>query len=199
MNLTEKVIEFGEKTEKKEKGRKIVVTHITIRQSIFFLVLKLFVLEFFAAACLVTYYIFVISSGLIQRIPTEIAVFNLPIFLLAVLIKSIVMIYVIVLWLEEYYEITTNEVYHRKGFIIKREERFTLEHIGSLKMEQGIFGRIFNYGTLKLYDWANEQDIYLYLIHNPLKYYKILKELLPNADVEEKMLRRHVVDIEEDN
>lgn len=194
MNITEKIIEFANKNENEGK---IVVTHITIRQSIFFLVLKLFALEFFAALVLVFYYLFILSPQGVLRDSPEIAAFHLPIFLITVFLKTLTMIYVIVLWLEEYYEITTKDVFHRKGFIIKKEERFTLQHIGALKMEQDVLGRVFNYGTLKLYDWAKEQDVYLYLIHNPLKYYKILKELLPDADVEEKMLRRKLIDKEE--
>lgn len=194
MNTTEKILGITNREEKKESEGKITVTHITIRQSIFFLVLKLFALELFAAFAVIIFHVFIISPNILERVPAEISLFNIPLFILLVILKTLAMVYIIVLWLEEYYEITTKEVFHRKGFIIKKEERFTLDHIGTLKMEQDILGRIFNYGTLKLYDWSNEKDIYLYLIHNPLKYYKILKTLLPEADVEEKMLRRRIID-----
>lgn len=107
------------------------------------------------------------------------------------------MIYVIVTWLEEYYELTPTEVIHKKGFLFRQEERYTLDHIGSITIEQGLFGRIFNFGSLKLFDWALEENIYIYLIHSPRKYHNILETLIPEADREEKVFREKIIDEED--
>lgn len=191
MNKNEKMLSF----ENKGKESSIAVSHITVRQSIFFLVLKLLFLEIVAAGSIIAFHIF-LSSYLI-RYSQNINLFNIPVFILLVILKTFFMIYVIVTWLEEYYEITPKEVIHRKGFLFRREERYTLEHIGSIILEQGLLGRIFNFGTLKLFDWALEENVYIYLIHSPLKYHHILETLLPDADRRKKVFREKIIDEEE--
>jgi hypothetical protein len=106
------------------------------------------------------------------------------------------MAYIIFEWLEEYYEIYPREVIHKKGIIFKNEQRYILKHIGSVTLLQGIWGRIFNFGTIKLYDWLLGKDTYLYLIHNPIKYHAVLKELLTETDKEKEVFREHVIESE---
>lgn len=172
----------------------IVVTHVTIRQSIFFLILKLIFIELLAALFVVGFHTLLFSTDIISSAFGDTQVFNVPFYILLVLIKSFIMIVVIMIWLEEYYEITPQEVIHKNGFIFKLEERNKLTHIGSVTIEQGLLGRIFNYGTLKLYNWTQEKNVYLYLIHNPRKYHHILETLLPDADEGKRVLREHVIE-----
>lgn len=191
MNTKEKILSF----EKKGKTSSITVTHITVRQSIFFLVLKLLFLEIIAAGAIITFHI--LLSSYATQYSLDISLFNIPVFILLVLFKTGFMIFVIVAWLEEYYEITPTQVIHRKGFLFRREERYTLDHVGSITLEQGLFGRIFNFGSLKLFDWALEENVYIYLIHSPLKYNDILETLIPEADREKKVFRESVIDEED--
>lgn len=192
MNTKEKIIAYS----KKGKESTITVTHITVRQSIFFLLLKLLFLEFVAAVLIISFHFLLSSSNVQSLSQNNLNLFNIPLFVLLVVLKTCFMIYVIVAWLEEYYEITPVEVVHRKGFLFRREERYTLDHIGSITLEQGIFGRIFNFGSLKLFDWALEENINIYLIHSPRKYNHILETLVPEADKEKKVFRESVVDEE---
>lgn len=190
MNTKEKILTF----DKEKKEGIITVTHITVRQSIFFLVLKLLFLEAVAASAIIVFHLFLTSTQSAIIGNNSVSFFNVPLFLILVVIKTGFMIYVIVQWLEEYYEITPKEVVHRKGFIMRKEEHYTLDHIGSIKIEQGLFGRIFNFGSLKLFDWALEEDVYIYLIHSPLKYNRILQTLIPEADIEKKVFREKLID-----
>lgn len=191
MNTKEKILTF----EKKGKESTITVTHITVRQSIFFLVLKLLFLEAVAALAIIAFHLVLARYSTYAL--SDLSIFNIPVFVLLVLTKTIFMIYVIVSWLEEYYEISPTEVVHRKGFLFRREEVYTLDHIGSITLEQGLFGRIFNFGSLKLFDWALEETVYIYLIHSPLKYHHILETLLPEVDREKKVFRERVIDEED--
>ena len=183
---------FG--TIKLDNKKQIVVTHLTIRQSIFFLVIKLFAIEILAAASLIYYLTNIYPSEIVNEFGLR--AFLLPVFVMSVLIKTFFTVFTIVQWLEEYYEITPKQIVHRNGFIFKREEAYKLDHIGSLEINQNILGRIFNYGTISLYDWTIEKDIYLYLIHNPFKYHKILEGLLPDVDTKKTVFRRKLVDKE---
>lgn len=178
------------------KTKKIIVTHVTIRQSIFFLLLKLFLIEILAALSILIYLVYILPGDLISRFGIDF--FAIPVFTAAVVIKTSFTFFIIIQWLEEYYEITPVEIIHRNGFIIKKEKAYRLEHLGSLEIDQNIFGRIFNYGTLRLYNWALDKQMYLYLIHNPKKYHKILENLLPNVDTKKDVFREQLVELEND-
>ncbi len=182
-----------------DDGKNIVVTHVTIRQSISFLVLRLLAIEIITAIAIVFFHTLLLRSDIRQMVEPGLLIFNIPLFIILVVVKTILTIFVIVQWLNEYYEITTKDIVYRKGLILKKEERYLLHHIGSVEVEQGIFGRIFNFGTLKLYNWTKEKYVYLYLIHNPMKYLHIMEELLPNTDKSKKVLREHILEPEEDN
>jgi hypothetical protein len=195
-------LDYKEKLIGTENGNgvhKIIVSHLTIRQSIFFLHLRLVVIEIIAAFGLILLLTLILSPDIKQRIGDDVIVFNIPFFLALVFIKICAVIFVIVAWLNECYEITTKDIVYRKGLFFRKEERHILEHIGSVTLEQGIFGRIFNFGTLKLFNWTKEKYIYLYLIHNPMKYMQILEKLLPDADKGKKIIREHILEPEDES
>lgn len=191
-----------EKTEKmlgisnEGKSQKIIVTHITIRQSISVLLLRLFILESLAAVGIIAFQSLLNSGNLAWQV--NFTVFNIPLFILLVLTKTIVMVYIIISWLEEYYEINPKELIHKKGLIWKKEEKYSLGHLVSLKIEQGIIGRICNYGTLTLFNWSLRKEIRLFLIHNPVKYHHILKNLMVETDEEKQVLREHLIEDEKE-
>ncbi|MEX2028436.1 MAG: PH domain-containing protein [Candidatus Curtissbacteria bacterium] len=181
---------------KNGEERKILVTHVTIRESITFLFLRLVILEVITAVCIILFHLFIVSPGVIDTVAAGLLVFNTPLFIFLVFIKTVLLIFIIVQWLNEYYEITPLELIHKKGLIFRREEKYNLSHLGSLKLDQNVIGRIFNYGSLRLYNWALEKDIALYLIHNPRKYNRILRSLIPDLDQEKKVFREHLIEKE---
>lgn len=176
---------------------KIEVTHITVRQSLFFLIIKLFVLEILAAFGLVVFFAIILSQRAIELISSNYYIYVIPFFVVIVAIKTGIMIYVVDEWLEEYYEITPRDLLHKKGHIFRKEQSYPLKHLGVAKVEQGILGRIFGYGSITLFNWVTSKEIVMYLIHNPMKYYYILKELLPEADIEKKTVREQLIDVDE--
>ncbi len=100
-------------------------------------------------------------------------------------------------WLEEYYEISDHSIMHRKGFLFKKEEEISFKHIRAVKLEQGLLGRILNFGTIVLHDWDMRRDFILYQIHNPNRYKQVLVDLIPNVDVDKITLREHIIEPDE--
>jgi hypothetical protein len=84
-------------------------------------------------------------------------------------------------------------VTHRRGFLFQKKESFSFGDIQSIKFDQGIFGRLFNYGTVSLYDWKLRKNITLYLIHNPRRYFRIIRQYNPVAEIEEKQIRKKLI------
>ncbi len=196
MNVQEKIL--GVTPDGKE--RKIVVTHVTIRQSIVILLFRLVVLELLAAFGIIMFHTLVISTNIaeiVENVNRDIVLFNAPLLFFLISLKTGVMIFVIIRWLNEYYEITPKEIIFRRGLFFKKEELNTLDHIGSIEIDQGLLGRIFNFGTIKLFNWASEKYFSLYLIHNPMKYHYILKTILPEVDKEKQVFREHLIEPEE--
>lgn len=165
------------------KKRQIIVPHVTIRQSISILLLKLIVLEIIAAIVFIIFHPILFSSQLTNTFP-YIDLYNSSTFLLAVLVKMIITIYAVLAWLNEYFEITPSLVRHKKGILFVKVEQLALDDIQSITLQQGLLGKLFNFGTLSLFDWKWKKHEYLYDIHNPTKYLDIIEELLPGIDEE---------------
>ncbi len=180
--------------KEKTPAQEIHVSHVTIRQSISFLLLRLILLEVVSILGLILSLLFFFNPGVQNQLGGWILYVNIPYFVGIVLLKTFVMLFIILQWLEEYYEINPKYVIHKKGFIFRKEEKYLLTHLGKVKLEQGVLGRIFNYGNVKIFNWALEKDVTLYLIHNPTKAMRILEELLPESDEEKETIREHLID-----
>lgn len=174
-----------------DKTKKIYVAHIDIRQSIFFLMLKLIILDVIAAFIAVFYYFLISNVFNLGIIFKEIPLYNLLLLLALVIIKIFLGIYVVMEWINEYYELWPNMILHKSGFFFKKEERHPLSHIKSIKVEQGFSGKAFGFGNITIFDWYLEKETSLYLIHNPIKYFNIIESLIPKTE-EEKQLFQEV-------
>jgi len=193
MNTSEKMLHVVQA----EGPRQIAVTHVTIRQSITFLVGKLIVIELIAAIGVIVLHTLFISTDVAdvaEKAAGSFNIFNWYVFLGLVVLKTLLMFYIIMQWLNMYYEITPDNIIYRNGFIYKKEQGNSLDHLASLRLEQGMLGRIFNYGNLTLRNWAVGKDVVLYQIHNPKKYYTILQCLLPQSDQKKIGIREHVIE-----
>lgn len=191
--------EIGIWTINHEKEKKIAVTHVNVRKSIVFLIGKLL-----ASDIIATVFVLVFFSPIFFPLPAEIKAqiisYNVWYFLLLILGKIILTFYIVLAWLNEYYEITPSKIFYRRGIILRREDSYDLSRghsgITSIGIKQSAFGRIFNYGTLFFYDRGTYKYYYLYYIHNPMRYFEILRYLLPAADVEKEVIRERVSDKE---
>lgn len=178
----------------------LLVSHLTIRQSLSLLLFKLIVIELGAAFLVIVLHSLFIYTDLksVVENANDFNLFNIPIYLLLVIIKTTFVFFTIIEWMNNYYEITPQDISHHVGLFFKDEERHTFFHLGSLKIEQGILGRLFNFGSLKFYNWALQKEFVLFAIHNPMKYYPVLKSLLPQTDKEEQVIRRSLLEPEEE-
>jgi len=176
---------------------KIVVTHINIRQSVSILVIKLIVLEIIAAVLLLIFssVLFNVQDlGIIGLSSTQIFGIS-SILLLGVVLKMFLTVYVVLLWLNEYYEVRTDEIFHRSGIFFKKTSQYTMSHIKYAEVFQGVFGKLLNYGTVTLFDQRRNRYMDMFLIHNPMRYTKILEDIIPDLDEEKKLVRGKVVEI----
>ena len=181
----------------REGKKNLTVSHVTIRQSIFFLILRLTILDIFTTLAALAFF----SSFFIPlSIEAKLAIVssNFIYFILLATFKIILTIFIVLQWLNDYYEITPEVVTHRWGIIWQKDDSFKITHIKNFGVRQGIWGKMFNYGSLHFYDWFMKREYSIYLIHNPRKYLKILEDLLPFADEDRELVRDHIFQSEDE-
>lgn len=165
----------------------IQVTHVNVRTSISLLLAKLLFIEIMSGGLAV----FSFSSLSIIRdtfTGFEFTAFTIPIFITFLFIKMSLSIYIVLQWLNEYYEITSTTLYHRRGVFFKKEEKFLLSHVRMVEVYQSAYGRMFNFGTVSLSDFRGTKYQDMYMIHNPFRYSQIIEELIPSSDGKKKTL-----------
>lgn len=186
---------------KTDEHGNIHVTHINIRESITFLLARVFVLDILVAIVILVFF-----TTLCQFLPTEsisqrILSYHSLFFILLGILKISLTIYIILEWLNEYYEVTPVKIIHKKGVLWRKEQHYALEYIRTIKLNQSMFGRVFNFGTIDLCDIRRNVVVDLYLIHNPHRYMKILEQLVVNPHEEKRIIKQHLFgeDIEEED
>ena len=169
----------------------ITVTHVNIRESISILLLKIITLDFMAAIFTILFFT-VVSFNPSTSVNEKILSYNVLFFVILGALKIGFTVYVILLWLKEYYEITPHAVIHKKGLIYRDSQRYELEYVRTIKVYQGLFGKLLNFGTIELHDIRRNRRVEMYLIHNPNRYVRILENLIEDPHEERHEIRRHI-------
>lgn len=164
----------------------LTLTYLNIRQSIAILISKLVLIDFILAGIIISFYYFLVLS---DQYTTSGLSRNVIIFLIAFgivgVFKTILTAYVVLRWLNEYYEITPEYIVHKHGLIFKKQEQYRIDHIRRIIVQDSFLGGLLNYGTITLYDLRLNKTLDLYLIHNARRYAKVLKALLPELEMKE--------------
>lgn len=168
---------------------RITFTYLNIRQSITILLTKLITADILLAGIVIGFYWVLVSGKDFLGIEFDSDYLFLGIFGFIGLIKIWISIYVVLQWLNDYYEITPDYIYHKKGIIFRRTEQYKIDHIRRIDVQDTFLGELFNFATVSLYDIRLNKYLDLYLIHNPQRYAHILKELNPNIEAESDRVR----------
>lgn len=163
----------------------ITLTHLNVRQSISILIAKLIVIDLIMAVVVALFFIAITQSeSLIKDISL-----NDDILLVALLFIGIFKVfmscYVILSWLNEYYELTPEYILHKHGIIFRKTEHYRLNHVREMKIGESFFGNLLNYATITLYEIRLQKYLDMYLIHNARRYAKVIKELRPQIEMKE--------------
>lgn len=177
------------------KDRKLLVSHINVRQSVAFLLIRLFLVE--VGFGIVIFFVafppgFV--SAFFNTIPDSYTL-KITIFISFVMAKIYLLFLIVYQWLNEYYEITPTRVIKKKGFIFRTEEAYAYNYIRLVGVQQDFFGKLLNYGSIHLYDRYLNKDVFIYLIHNPIKHFNLIRELTPFTDEEKDVVGIYPVEV----
>lgn len=162
--------------------KQITLTHLNIRQSIVILLAKLVTTDLLLAIVIIAFYFTLVLGEQFSAGASS----NTSLFLLSFaavgFIKIVLSVYIVLQWINEYYEITPEAVIHKRGIINKRAERYTLERIRRINVQDTFIGELCNFATLTLYDLRLNKSLDMYLIHNADRYARVLKTLKPELE-----------------
>lgn len=152
-----------------------------IRESIFMLGAKLFVLLFLFEGI---YTGFFVLLNLVFNLPLDwhhhASVILILLNITKVLLELLFILFLLSEWSSTIYFITTKHIIKRVGILSNKEEVYHFDNIRSISVQQSFLGKLFNYGDIILKTSASggyQDDVSLSGIDNPHKYETILKNL----------------------
>lgn len=181
-------LRHGMKFEKES----ILVSHINIRQSISILIIKLILVDLLAAFLVGILFITINFTELALGLGLNSTLLTFTFFLSMAVLKLLLSGYIILDWLNAYYELTPQSLIQRHGIVFIKEERVNFSDIRKIVLKQGLLGKIFNFGTIELYDFLMKKSMNVFLIHNPWRYEKIILDLIPELEEEKSVIREKV-------
>jgi len=86
-----------------------------------------------------------------DRLPVfENFTFSEGVFLLFLVFQITAMSYIFLTWIRNYYWFEENTLFHHRGILFSRVDELLLTALDTVEMKQGILGKIFDYGHIKL-------------------------------------------------
>ena len=114
---------------------------------------------------------------------------------LALLVLGVVnIVWIYFHWWAEDYVITNRRILKVEGLFNKRAADSSLEKINDAILEQSVFGRIFDWGDLKVLTAAEENADDYHLLHHAPTFKKTM--LLAKQDIEDELARRITAPLE---
>lgn len=148
------------------EGNYKVRTHIVI------VIRKIIVTEIILAflALLMNFFIFssvdfTINANMVFYVGFFSLIFNLLIFL-----------YLLLSWNNKYYIISAKGISSHSGVILRKTEQIDVPAIRSISVNQGFFGRIFSYGTLRLESPLLTKPFWLHDLPNPFRHSGLIEK-----------------------
>ena len=170
----------------------IYMSHVNVRQSISILLAKVIVLDIIAATCIIIFFTALCEFTPFSSYTDRLVSYNTVFFILLGFLKFYFTSYVILLWLNEYYEIMPDMVVHKKGLLWRKEQHYALKYVRTVRLSQSLLGKLFNFGTISLYDIRKNKFLDLYLIHDPHRCLRILEQLIVSPHEEKRIIKGHL-------
>ncbi len=143
-----------------------------VHQSYIFLIIKLIAIEILTLFL----YLFIRLPKTIIILPNSSVSENISLsyitiiyFVILSLIQIIFTLKITLKQANNTYEIRDDSIIHRQGIFKIKEDIYTLRNLSSVTIEQSIWEKLFNYGTIILYSPIHKASYYLINVHHSKK------------------------------
>ena len=164
----------------------IGVPFLLARKSAVFLAVRLAVIEF--VFILIAFLVITPFSSFGDAAARGSLFSSLIVYVLGLLItiKVAVSFLACLYWLREYYEIKPHEVIYRRGIIGKKEVIFSCKNVQEIEVHQSVWGRIFNFGTISLYNPVLRERFHLRDISEPNEHCQLIERLVTGIEQQDQ-------------
>jgi len=163
------------------------------RRSHILLIADLILLELFLVAIYLIFRIFLPffneSFNILISDSTSVVIGVLYFTTLSI-IELILILNVVVRWASEEYEVRDDTIVHKRGIFTTSEEKYSLRSLGNASITQSLFGKIFNYGTIRIYSPLLKQDYFISNVHDPRSILTSIEDDLSDKQSKETIIRR---------
>ena len=158
---------------------------VILKKSLVLLFFKFTIAEVFLAGCYLAVVVAIEFVNFHFGIDLGIHPLTLTKSLLFTLLEILVTAYFFLQWNYNYYILRTKEVIYMTGIIVKQKRSYALDNVQSVSSRQGIFGVLFNFGTITIFSPALKSELQLTEIPNPNAVTMKIKQM--NMDQDNKM------------
>lgn len=110
--------------------------------------------------------------------------------LLLLPIAIVLIIVPIAYWVSEEYVLTEEDLIAKQGIMTKKQTAYPYTNMQRIHVQQGVLGRMFNFGTISVYMPVLGQEIFFKDLSGPHGFAEYLKKLTPNQNQNSFLLRR---------
>lgn len=93
-------------------------------------------------------------------------------------------------WKNNYYILTPYEIKYVTGNLSKKETNYSIKNLQSVSYEQGLIGRVFNYGNVKAFSPALQRELILTEISSPHLVAENVKDVLEESGNKSQFIMR---------
>lgn len=116
---------------------------------------------------------------------------GIGVFVVAIFIQTVLLAQIVLRWIFEYYEVKEDYIVHTRGVLKKKEDIYSLRTIEAGNVIQPLFGKLLNYGTIRIYSPVLKTEYFLHDIPNPREMRDTLTSLLSSEKTgNEKIIPR---------
>ncbi len=161
---------------------------IVLRRSVFLLIINLISIEIFFDLIYIALKLPPIYFNLSLVLQTQLMPIYFIFFVLLNILKIIIMLIAALGWVTSRYHIGQGEIRYKSGILGHSEKIFLCNHTQEVTYVQGFWGRLFNFGSIEIYNPALKEKIYIDSIPNPKKCVEIVKKNLSDSSGTEYLL-----------
>ena len=150
----------------------------TVRQSHVLLITRIITAEIIIM--LLHYFLRFILDQIFLSLNTKLPLLVITIEVILIQILNLYILLVAILtWLNKHYIFNPKEVIIKIGIVSTKSTTYEIANLQSMSISQNFIQRIFNFGTIKLFNPVLKEEIYITNIPDPQKYGEIIQQYQP--------------------
>jgi hypothetical protein len=113
---------------------------------------------------------------------------GIMVFLVLLLLQTIILVSLVLEWFFEYYDLRKDLIVHTKGVFRKKEDIYSLKTVEAGNVLQSFTGKIFKFGTVRIYSPVLKREYFLSDIPDPHNIRAAVIDLLSVEDSNDKKI-----------